>query len=196
MTRNGDLVARMAADKAILEEEEAKAATSCCTDSGDGTIGWKDVTMEITGQVPPDPWTPPPESTGPVPGFNAEESARIRRRATHGPPPRIPADLGHNDILAYRASAEPLDDEQPDSVQLEVPDGYTCVDLSGEEYREYVYPGLSPYRIYNPRLLIQKCGGPVQHILDAEGMVHCMTFPHEGAVLRWKPIDLAKPVSF
>lgn len=67
-------------------------------------------------------------------------------------------------------------------------------DLSDEQYREYDFPNGRLYRIENPKTLF--VGSTCHRVVDSQGMVHCMLFPGNGVVLRWKPRDPNNPVKF
>ncbi len=69
-------------------------------------------------------------------------------------------------------------------------------DLRKEEYREYEFPDGKVYRINNPVTLFTRTGGTTHRVLDGNGVVHCVPFPGDGVVLRWKPRDAAEPVQF
>jgi len=67
--------------------------------------------------------------------------------------------------------------------------------LETELYREYDIPGRrDPYRIDNPQTLY--LGGSTHRVLDKDGVIHCIPFPGNGTVLRWKSRPEASPVAF
>lgn len=69
-------------------------------------------------------------------------------------------------------------------------------DLSDELYREYDLI-TRVYRIDNPVALYTREGGTTHRVLDANGIVHCVSAPgYFGCVLRWQPRAGAAPVAF
>ena len=70
-------------------------------------------------------------------------------------------------------------------------------DLTVEEYREYVAPSGSVYRIDNHVGLYYREGGTTHRVVDSAGIVHCVPFPGEGndVILRWKN-KVGDPVGF
>lgn len=70
-------------------------------------------------------------------------------------------------------------------------------DLKNEIYREYDIPGrLKPYRINSPITLYMREKGTTHRVLDSKGIVHCIPFPGNGTILRWKNKDDRDPVTF
>jgi hypothetical protein len=70
-------------------------------------------------------------------------------------------------------------------------------DLRDEVYREYDIPGRpEPYRIFDPVTLYTRPGGTTHRVRDRAGTVHCIPFPGNGTVLRWKPRKGTDPVAF
>ncbi|MHC4296423.1 MAG: hypothetical protein ACYS7Y_03900 [Planctomycetota bacterium] len=73
----------------------------------------------------------------------------------------------------------------------------TSGDITDELYREYDIPGRpEPYRINAPVKLFTRPGGTTHRVLDREGVIHCISFPGNGTVLRWKPREGKDPVAF
>lgn len=68
--------------------------------------------------------------------------------------------------------------------------------LTDEVYREYELPNGRIYRITKPVALFTHPKATTHRVLDSVGMVHCIPFPSEGTVLRWKPVNRKNPVQF
>jgi hypothetical protein len=68
--------------------------------------------------------------------------------------------------------------------------------LTGETYREYELASGKVYRINKPIALFTHPKATTHRVLDSTGMVHCVPFPGEGTVLRWKPVNKLNPVQF
>jgi len=82
---------------------------------------------------------------------------------------------------------------EPNAPDSELKEG----DLTDEVYRVYDIPGRDePYRIFDPVTLFTCPGGTMHRVLDRDGKVHCIPFPGNGTVLRWKPHDPENPVQF
>ena len=70
-------------------------------------------------------------------------------------------------------------------------------DLTDELHREYDIPGRAvPYRIMRPVMLFTRPGGSTHRVLDSTGTMHCVPFPGNGVVLRWRPRDANNPCPF
>jgi len=71
-------------------------------------------------------------------------------------------------------------------------------DLTKEEWREYDIPGRDkPYRIDKPQKMFFRFRGTTHRIVDSNNVVHCVPVPgNYGCVLRWKSINVEKPVNF
>jgi hypothetical protein len=66
--------------------------------------------------------------------------------------------------------------------------------LKSEMFREYDFGG-RVHRIDDPQTLW--VGKTTHRVLDHAGIVHCVPSPgFHGCVVRWKPVDPAKPVTF
>ena len=72
------------------------------------------------------------------------------------------------------------------------------LDLTTEEYREYVQPDGFTYRIDSPVALYRRDGGATHRVVDAAGVVHCVPCGalHPNTVIRWKNREEEHPVSW
>lgn len=98
-------------------------------------------------------------------------------------------------VEGYAERAYAVPNDHPVVFGLEGPK-----DLTSEEYREYVGPNGTVYRIDNPVSLYYREGGSTHRIVDREDIVHCIAYPsgYNGALiaLRWKNKNINKPVNF
>jgi hypothetical protein len=65
-----------------------------------------------------------------------------------------------------------------------------------ELWREYVSPDGLVYRIDDPIKLFIRKGGTTHRVLDVYGVVHCVSGPGSGWIVRWEPKDSENPVAF
>jgi len=95
--------------------------------------------------------------------------------------------LTHEEIVSFEKNEDKLTGGE-----------YKVFDISSEEYRTIIFPGLdAEYRIDHPVTLIIRKGGTTHRVVDENGEVHCYLDPSLGlTVIKWKSKEGEAPVAF